>query len=210
MSALDDDIQEILIDAQSIQERVNQLGQRLTRLYEGQVPILVGVLKGAMPFLVDLMRAMAIPLQVDFMAVSSYGRGSRSSGVVRILMDLSMSIEGRDVLIVEDIVDTGLTLEYLRTYLLNQGPRSLRIVALLDKVLPKKADVPLDLVGFRIPNEFVVGYGLDYGERYRNLPYVGILKPNVIVEEAIAQQYAASSSMIERSSEEGMKEFYDR
>ena len=210
MSALDDDIQEILIDAQSIQERVNQLGQRLTRLYEGQVPILVGVLKGAMPFLVDLMRAMAIPLQVDFMAVSSYGRGSRSSGVVRILMDLSMSIEGRDVLIVEDIVDTGLTLEYLRTYLLNQGPRSLRIVALLDKVLPKKADVPLDLVGFRIPNEFVVGYGLDYGERYRNLPYVGILKPNVIVEEAIAQQYAASSSMIERSSEEGMKELYDR
>ncbi len=210
MSALDDDIQEILIDAQSIQERVNQLGQRLTRLYEGQVPILVGVLKGAMPFLVDLMRAMAIPLQVDFMAVSSYGRGSRSSGVVRILMDLSMSIEGRDVLIVEDIVDTGLTLEYLRTYLLNQGPRSLRIVALLDKVLPKKADVPLDLVGFRIPNEFVVGYGLDYGERYRNLPYVGILKSNVIVEEAIAQHNAAASSMIERSSEEGMKELYDR
>lgn len=210
MSTLDDDIQEILIDAQSIQERVNQLGQRLARLYEGQVPILVGVLKGATPFLVDLMRAMATPLQVEFMAVSSYGRSTKSSGVVRILMDLSVSIEGRDVLIVEDIVDTGLTLEYLRTYLLNQGPRSLRIVTLLDKVVPKKADVPLDLVGFRIPNEFVVGYGLDYGERYRNLPYVGILKSYVIAEEAIAQHNVAASSMMEQSLEEGTKELYDR
>ncbi|MCL4509101.1 MAG: hypoxanthine phosphoribosyltransferase [Chloroflexi bacterium] len=179
---LDDSIAEVLIEADVLQDRVKELGARLSVLYKDSVPILVGVLKGAAPFLVDLMRAMPIPLQVEFMAVSSYGRNTQHSGVVRILMDLVVGIEGRDVLIVEDIVDTGLTLDYLRSYLENQNPRSLRIVALLDKVEARRVAVPLDYVGFQIPNEFVVGYGLDLAEQYRNLPYIGILKALAVAE----------------------------
>ena len=177
---MDADIEAVLIDAATLQARVRELAAELAAAYAGRLPVLVGVLKGAMVFMVDLMRAMAIPMQVEFMAVSSYQGGTRSSGAVRILMDLAASIEGRHVLIVEDIVDSGLTLRYLRDYLLSQQPASLRIVALLDKQTERAEPVPIDYTGFSIPERFVVGYGLDYAERYRNLPYVGILKPSAI------------------------------
>lgn len=181
-TAMDEDMETVLIGAEDLQRRVGALGAELARLYTGRVPVLVGVLKGAAVFMVDLMRAMGIPLQVEFMAVSSYQGRTRSSGAVRILMDLKTSVEGRDVVIVEDIVDSGLTLRYLRDYLLAQQPASLRIVALLDKEISRQDGVPIDYIGFRIPDRFVVGYGLDYAERYRNLPYVGVLKPSVVVD----------------------------
>lgn len=177
---MDADIEAVLIDEAAVQARVRALASELAAAYAGQTPVLVGVLKGAMVFMVDLMRAMAIPMQVEFMAVSSYQGGTRSSGAVRILMDLKASIEGRHVLIVEDIVDSGLTLRYLRDYLLSQQPASLRIVALLDKQIARPDAAPIDYTGFRIPDRFVVGYGLDYMERYRNLPYVGVLKSSVV------------------------------
>src|SRR6185312_7280445 len=154
----------ILIGPEALQRRVGELAAELARVYADRNPVLVGVLKGAVVFIVDLMRAMAIPLQVEFMAVSSYQGGTQSSGAVRILMDLKTSVEGRDVLIVEDIVDSGLTLRYLRDYLLAQRPASLRIVALLDKEVERSDGVPIDYTGFRIPDRFVVGYGLDYAE----------------------------------------------
>ena len=144
--------------------------------YVGRDLMLVGVLKGAIMFMTDLARALRLPLEMDFMAVSSYGNATQSSGVVRITKDLDSSIEGRNVLVVEDIVDSGMTLRYLLENLRSRNPASLRVVTLLDKQAPRKADVPIDLVGFRIPNHFVVGYGLDYAENYRNLPYIGVLK----------------------------------
>lgn len=183
-SPMDDDMLTILIGSEALQRRVGELAAELARVYADRNPVLVGVLKGAVVFIVDLMRAMAIPLQVEFMAVSSYQGGTRSSGAVRILMDLKTSVEGRDVLIVEDIVDSGLTLRYLRDYLLAQRPASLRIVALLDKEVERSDGVPIDYTGFRIPDRFVVGYGLDYAERYRNLPYVGVIKPAIPGGEA--------------------------
>lgn len=170
----------ILIGPEELQHRVGELAADLARVYADRNPVLVGVLKGAVVFIVDLMRAMAIPLQVEFMAVSSYQGGTQSSGAVRILMDLKTSVEGRDVVIVEDIVDSGLTLRYLRDYLLAQRPASLCIVALLDKQIRRADGVPIDFTGFWIPDRFVVGYGLDYAERYRNLPYVGVIKPTVL------------------------------
>jgi hypoxanthine phosphoribosyltransferase len=184
LSPMDDDMLTILIGPEALQRRVGELAAELARVYAGRNPVLVGVLKGAVVFIVDLMRAMAIPLQVEFMAVSSYQGGTRSSGAVRILMDLATSVEGRDVLIVEDIVDSGLTLRYLRDYLLAQRPASLRIVALLDKEIERDNGVPIDYTGFRIPDRFVVGYGLDYAERYRNLPYVGVIKPAILGGES--------------------------
>jgi hypoxanthine phosphoribosyltransferase len=184
LSPMDDDMLAVLIGPEALQRRVGELAAELAGVYADRNPVLVGVLKGAVVFIVDLMRAMAIPLQVEFMAVSSYQGGMRSSGAVRILMDLKTSVEGRDVLIVEDIVDSGLTLRYLRDYLLAQRPASLRIVALLDKEVERSDGVPIDYTGFRIPDRFVVGYGLDYAERYRNLPYVGVIKPAILGGES--------------------------
>ena len=178
---MDADVEMVLIDAGTLQARVQALATELAALYSDTVPILLGVLKGGAVFMVDLMRAMAIPVQIEFMAISSYRGGTQSTGAVRIVMDLETSIAGRHVLIVEDIVDSGLTLRYLRDYLLAQQPASLRIVALLDKIRQRPEGLMIDHVGFRIPDRFVVGYGLDYQERYRNLPYVGVLKPAVVV-----------------------------
>jgi hypoxanthine phosphoribosyltransferase len=177
---LHDDIDKILISSDQIQGKVREMGERLTADYGplGDL-LLVGVLKGCMMFMVDLARAIDLPVAMDFIATSSYGSSTESSGVVRLLKDLDTDIAGRHVLIVEDIIDSGLTLEYLRSQLERRGPASLRICALLNKPERRTADVTVDYLGFDIPNEFVVGYGLDYGERYRNLPYIGVLKQRV-------------------------------
>ncbi|HLJ02921.1 MAG TPA: hypoxanthine phosphoribosyltransferase [Solirubrobacteraceae bacterium] len=171
----DDAIGEILVPAEDLARRVRELALEISRDYEGRDLLLVGVLKGAVFFLSDLMRHLEVPCEVDFMAVASYGSATKSSGVVRILKDLDAVIEGRDVLIVEDIVDSGLTLQYLLRNLAGRNPRSLEVCALLIK--PDRREVELDAryVGFEIPNKFVVGYGLDYAERYRNLPFVAAL-----------------------------------
>lgn len=173
------DVAEILITGDEMQRRIQELGAEVDRHYAGQDLVLVCVLKGALMFLADLMRAMKIPHEVDFMAISSYGSGTESSGVVRILMDLEMNIEGRNVLIVEDIIDTGQTLKYITDNLFTRRPASLRICALLSKPSRRQVDIPVDYVGFEIPDRFVVGYGLDYGQIYRNLPYIAVLKPDV-------------------------------
>ncbi len=177
-----DDLSHTLLDEAQIQERVLALGCQLTADYAGKDPLLVGILSGSFPFIADLVRAMNLPLAVDFMAVSSYGDRTSSSGVVRILKDLNSSIAGRHVIIVEDIVDTGLTLDYLYQNLQTRHPASLKVCALLDKREARKRDVEVAYVGFPCPNEFVVGYGLDYGGRYRNLPFIGVLKPEVYRE----------------------------
>jgi hypoxanthine phosphoribosyltransferase len=168
----------VLIPADRIAARVAELGERIARDYaaEGCVPHLVCVLKGGCMFLSDLMRAVELPVTVDFIAVSSYGAGTSTSGEVRVTKDLDQSLEGRDVLFVEDIVDTGLTLSYLVDSFRRRGARSVRVAALLDKAGGRHVDVPLDYVGFEIPDEFVVGYGLDYAERYRNLPYIAVVR----------------------------------
>lgn len=165
----------VLFTEEQIRARVREMGATLSREYAGKEPILVNILKGGFIFLADLIRAMDIHCEVDFMVVSSYENEVESSGVVRILSDLGLNVEGRHVIVVEDIVDTGLTLDYLRELLLARNPASLKIVTLLDKSEKRQVDVPIDLVGFRIPNEFVVGYGLDYAQRYRNLPYITVL-----------------------------------
>lgn len=165
---------EVFLTAEQIQKRVAELGAQISQDYEGQDLLLVAVLKGSVIFLADLMRHITIPHSVDFMATSSYGAATESTGVVRILKDLDIPITGRNVLIVEDIVDTGHTLDYLRRMLLEREPASLRVVCLLDKKERREVDVPIDYVGFEIPNAFVVGYGLDYAELYRNLPYIAI------------------------------------
>ncbi len=165
----------VLYTEAQIRARVREMGAVLAREYAGKSPILVNILKGGFIFLADLIRAMDIHCEVDFMVVSSYEDKTESSGVVRILSDLGLNVEGRHVIVVEDIVDTGLTLDYLRELLLARSPASLKIVTLLDKSEKRQVDVPIDLVGFRIPNEFVVGYGLDYAQRYRNLPYITVL-----------------------------------
>ncbi|HYO30371.1 MAG TPA: hypoxanthine phosphoribosyltransferase [Thermomicrobiales bacterium] len=174
----------ILITEQELQRRIYELGKALDARYAGRVPLMIGVLNGAVAFMTDLMRAMTIPVEVDFMAVSSYGNSTKSTGVVRILKDLNNEIAGRDVLVVEDIVDSGLTLQYLLDVLWTRSPASVDVVALLRKAKPDAIPVQVDLVGFDIPDEFVIGYGLDYAERYRNLPYVAILDPAAIKEEA--------------------------
>ena len=168
-------IGQTLVTADELQRRVLALGEEISRDYEGRDLFLVGVLKGAVFFLSDLMRAISVPSEVDFMAVASYGSSTDSSGVVRILKDLDASIEGREVLIVEDIVDSGLTLSYLLRTLKARDPKSLEVCALLTKPERRKVDLPIRYVGFEIPNRFVVGYGLDHAERYRNLPYVAAL-----------------------------------
>ena len=176
--SLHDDVEEILLDSQTVAARVTELGAQLSADYAGRDPVLVSVLKGALVFLADLMRAMDLPSSIDLMEVSSYA-GTETSGQVRILKDLSKPIEGRDVIVVEDIIDTGLTLNYLLGYLADRQPASIKICCLLDKPARRLADIPIDYIGFTIPDRFVIGYGLDYEERYRNLPYIGVLKPSV-------------------------------
>jgi hypoxanthine phosphoribosyltransferase len=172
-------ISETLIDEERLRHRVAELGDEISADYAGQDLLLVGVLKGAVFFMSDLMRHLTIPCEIDFMAISSYAGATESSGVVRILKDLDMNIEGRDVLVVEDIIDSGLTLSYLMRNLEAREPASLEICALLTKPERREIDVPVRYVGFEIPNRFVVGYGLDYDEKYRNLPYVGVLDPEL-------------------------------
>lgn len=179
---LKEDVAEVLITEEELQARIAELGKAISADYQGRDLLAVCILRGAVIFLSDLIRQIAVPHEIDFMAVSSYGGTStESSGVVRILMDLTTSIEGRDVLIVEDIVDTGLTLDYIIDNLKTRRPASLRTCALLNKHERRKVDVRLDYVGFDIPNKFVVGYGLDYEEKYRNLPFIGVLKPELYV-----------------------------
>ena len=172
---MSDPIGETLVEADRLAERVRELGGEISADYAGRDLLLVGVLKGAVFFLSDLMRHLTVPCEVDFMAVASYGSSTDSSGVVRILKDLDASIEGRDVLIVEDIVDSGLTLSYLLRTMRAREPASLEVCALLTKPERRKVNLPIRYTGFEIPNRFVIGYGLDYGEKYRNLPFVSVL-----------------------------------
>jgi len=167
---------EVLIPTEEIKERIRELGAEIARDYAGHTPLLIGVLKGACLFLSDLMRAADIPLNVEFIAISSYGAEMRTSGEVRILKDLDVAIEGRHILVVEDIVDTGLTLSYLLANLKSRGAESVKLAALLDKYERREKEVPIDYLGFKIPDKFVVGYGLDFAERYRNLPFIAVLK----------------------------------
>jgi hypoxanthine phosphoribosyltransferase len=177
-------VEEILIDQESLGRRIAELGEEISLDYAGRDLLLVGVLKGAVFFMSDLMRRLTIPCEIDFMAISSYGASTDSSGVVRILKDLDINIEGRDVLVVEDIIDSGLTLSYLMRNLEARVPASLEICALLTKPERREIDVPVRYVGFEIPNRFVIGYGLDFAERYRNLPYVGVLDAALVPEGA--------------------------
>jgi hypoxanthine phosphoribosyltransferase len=177
---LEQAVTEVLIDRDVLQRRIEELGEEISADYAGRDLLLIGVLKGAVFFMADLMRNLTIPCEIDFMAISSYGDSTDSSGVVRILKDLDINIEGRDVLIVEDIIDSGLTLSYLMRNLEAREPASLEICALLTKPERREADVPVRYIGFEIPNRFVIGYGLDFAERYRNLPYVGVLDPTLI------------------------------
>jgi hypoxanthine phosphoribosyltransferase len=180
MEAVKDAVGEVLIEEEPLQARIGELGAEISREYEGRDLLLVGVLKGAVFFMADLMRELSIPCEIDFMAISSYGAATDSSGVVRILKDLDTNIAGRDVLVVEDIIDSGLTLSYLMRSLKARKPASLEICALLTKPERREIEVPVKFVGFEIPNKFVIGYGLDFAERYRNLPYVAVLHPDLI------------------------------
>jgi hypoxanthine phosphoribosyltransferase len=180
MTELERGVSKVLIDEQSLRSRIAELGAEISIDYADKDILLVGVLKGAVFFMADLMRHLSIPCEVDFMAISSYGASTDSSGVVRILKDLDINIEGRHVLVVEDIIDSGLTLSYLMRTLEARAPASLEICALLTKPHRREIKVPVRYTGFEIPNEFVIGYGLDYAERYRNLPYVGVLDPEIL------------------------------
>lgn len=180
--ALSDSISHVILSEEDIQARVRELGEQIGRDYGDKPLLLVGVLRGAAIFVADLARAMTCPVELDFMAVSSYGSTTKSSGVVRILKDLDEDIEGRDVLVVEDILDTGLTLKYLLRNLASRRPASLEVATLLSKEGKQQVAIECKYVGFSIPDEFVVGYGLDYAERYRNLPYIGVLKPAVYAD----------------------------
>jgi hypoxanthine phosphoribosyltransferase len=173
-------VAEVLIEEDVLRSRVVELGDEISRDYHGRELLLIGVLKGAVFFMADLMRQLTVPCEIDFMAISSYGASTDSSGVVRILKDLDINIEGRDVLVVEDIIDSGLTLSYLMRNLEAREPASLEVCALLTKPARREIDVPVRYVGFEIPNRFVIGYGLDFAERYRNLPYVGVLDPDLV------------------------------
>jgi len=178
-----DDIDEVLIPEEVLQARIRELGRTISNDYNGKEPLLVGILTGAVPFVSDLLRQISISCQLDFMATSSYGVKTESSGIVRILKDLEQSIEGRHVIIVDDIIDTGLTMDYLLETLKARYPASLKVCALLDKVPRRLRHVPIDYRGFEIPDKFVVGYGLDYGGRYRNLPFICVLKPEIYGQE---------------------------
>jgi hypoxanthine phosphoribosyltransferase len=172
------DIESIMISEERVRERVRELGAEVSRDYEGRSILLVAVLRGAALFIADLSREITVPVELDFMAVSSYGSSTKSSGVVRILKDLDEQIEGRNVLVVEDILDTGLTLKYLLKNLASRKPASLEVITLLNKEGKQRVPISCKYVGFSVPDEFVVGYGLDFAERYRNLPYIGVLRPS--------------------------------
>jgi hypoxanthine phosphoribosyltransferase len=182
--ALEGAVSEVLIDEERLRARVAELGEEISADYAGRELLLIGVLKGAVFFMADLMRNVTVPCEVDFMAISSYGASTDSSGVVRILKDLDINIEGRDVLVVEDIIDSGLTLSYLMRNLEARGPASLEVCALLTKPDRREMDVPVRYIGFEIADRFVIGYGLDFAERYRNLPYVAVLSEELIPEGA--------------------------
>ena len=174
-----EDVLRVLLSEDEIREKVRELGGKITADYKNSNLMLVTVLKGAVVFLADLMRQIDVPAEIDFMVGSSYGSGVKSSGVVKIVKDLDVPLAGKDILIVEDILDSGLTLSYIKELLESRGPRSIRIATLLDKPSRRKVDLQADYIGFSVPDEFVIGYGLDYDEKYRNLPYIGILKPEV-------------------------------
>ena len=177
-------VTDVLIDESTLSARISELGEEISADYAGRTPLLVGVLKGAVFFMADLMRQLAVPCEIDFMAISSYGAAQDSSGVVRILKDLDLNIKGRDVIVVEDIIDSGLTLSYLMRNLGAREPASLEVCALLTKPARREIEVNVRYVGFEIPNQFVIGYGLDFAERYRNLPYVGALNEQLIAGPA--------------------------
>jgi hypoxanthine phosphoribosyltransferase len=179
---LERDVSEILIEEEALQRRIAELGEEISGDYADRDLLLIGVLKGAVFFMADLMRRLTVPCEIDFMAISSYGGQTDSSGVVRILKDLDMNIKGRHVLVVEDIIDSGLTLSYLMRNLRSREPASLEICALMTKPARREIEVPVRYVGFEIPNRFVIGYGLDFDERYRNLPYVGVLNADLVTE----------------------------
>lgn len=181
-ASMHDDIAQIILSEERIGERVAELGAEISADYGDEPVLLIAVLRGAALFVADLARAVSSPVEIDFMAVSSYGSSTKSSGVVRILKDLDEGIEGRHVLVVEDILDTGLTLKYLLKNLASRKPRSLEVVTLLSKEGKQRVPIDCKYVGFDVPDEFVVGYGLDYDERYRNLPYIGVLKPEVYAD----------------------------
>ncbi|NGP60611.1 hypoxanthine phosphoribosyltransferase [Paenibacillus thiaminolyticus] len=178
------DIEKVIISEEQIQAKVKELSAQISREYEGKCPLVICVLKGAFVFMADLVKQITVPLELDFMAVSSYGASTKSSGVVRIIKDLDVSVEGRDVLIVEDIIDTGLTLSYLIEVLQGRKANSIRLVTLFDKPARRTVNLEADYKGFVLPDEFIVGYGLDYAERYRNLPYIGVLKPTIYSNDA--------------------------
>jgi len=179
---LNGDIQEVFLNSDEIKDRIQQLGDQISADYAGRNPILVGALKGVLCFMADLVRSISIPMELDFMAVSSYSSEARDRGVVRVIKDLDLPILDRHVIFVEDVVDTGLTLNYLLRSLLTRGPASLEVCALFNKPTRRLIDIPLRYKGFDLPDYFVVGYGLDYSEHYRNLPYVGVLKPEILFE----------------------------
>ncbi|TMC17643.1 MAG: hypoxanthine phosphoribosyltransferase [Chloroflexi bacterium] len=176
---MDEDIAEVLITEEQLRAKVQELGAQITHDYHGKNLLLLGTLKGAVPFIADLARAIRLPLEVDYMAVASYGDSTHSSGIVRILKDLEGPVDNKHILVIEDIIDSGLTLHYLLDMIKRRNPLSLHICALLDKERPRTKNITVAYQGFIIPDKFVVGYGLDYAQRYRNLPYIGILKPSV-------------------------------
>ena len=176
MNLMNCDISAVLFDERRIQTRIREIGQEINSDYDGKVPVVIGVLKGGFVFLSDLIRAITLPLEIDFLAISSYGVGTSSSGVVKIRKDIDIELVDRDVIIVEDIVDSGLSLQYIKDYIWKHKPASLRTCVLLDKPEAHKIEISFEYVGFEVGDEFVVGYGLDFAERYRNLPYIGILK----------------------------------
>lgn len=174
-----EDVERVLFTEEDLARRVGEMGAQITADYAGKELLVISVLRGAAIFMADLVREIHLPLEMDYMAISSYGNGVKSSGVVRILKDLTSSVEGRHVLIAEDILDSGLTLRYLMKNLASRGPASIEVATLLRKNVPNQADIDCKYVGFECPNEFIVGYGLDYAERYRNLPFIGVLKKDV-------------------------------
>jgi len=182
---MDEDIVKVLLTEAELDERIHELGERISADYKGKDLLMVSILKGSVVFMADLMRAVSIPCEIDFMYVSSYGSGAKTSGVVKIVKDLDIDLSGRDLLIVEDILDSGLTLSYVKKILLDRHPASVRICTLLDKPDRRQADIAADYKGFEVPDEFVVGYGLDYNERYRNLPYIGALSPKIYAPSSL-------------------------
>ncbi len=173
------DFEKILFTSREIQEKISELGEKITKDYKHGKPVIIGILKGAFIFMADLVRAIELPVEIDFFAVSSYGMQAQSSGVVKIKKDIDADIFGKDVIIVEDIVDTGLTLNYIKDYIKSHKPKSVKICTFLDKPKAHKTEIQIDYLGFEIENHFVVGYGLDYAEKYRNLPYIAILKKEI-------------------------------